>query len=83
MISEIIKSQNLQADKAEVAERMNQIAGGYSDSEQVLQAYTSNPGMMSQIEMLVLEQHAVNWVLGQVKQIDDKKSFSEIMNFTA
>lgn len=83
LINEIIKAQDLQADKAEVTERLNQIASGYSDSKQVLQAYTSNPGMMSQIEMMVLEQHAVDWVLGQVKQIDEKKSFSEIMNFTA
>ena len=83
LINEIIKAQDLQADKAEVTERLNQIASGYSDSKQVLQAYTSNPGMMSQIEMMVLEQHAVNWALGQVKQIDEKKSFSEIMNFTA
>jgi len=83
LINEIIKSQNLQADKAEVAERLDQIAGGYSDAEQVLQAYTSNPGMMSQVEMMVLEQHAVDWALEQVKQIDDKKSFNEIMNFTA
>ena len=81
LINEIIKSQNLKADKARVSERLDQIAGGYGDPKQVLQAYTSNPGMMSQIEMMVLEQQAVDWALGQVKQTDDPHSFSDLMNF--
>ncbi len=81
LINEIIKSQNLKADKARVSEKLNQIAGGYGDPKQALQAYTSNPGMMSQIEMMVLEQQAVDWALGQVKQTDDPHSFSDLMNF--
>ena len=83
LINEIIKSQDLEADKARVSEKLNQIASGYSDPQQILQAYTSNPGMMSQVEMMVLEQQAVAWALGQVKQTDDPKSFREIMNFEA
>ncbi len=83
LINEIIKSQNLEADKTRVSKRLNQIASGFSDPQQILQAYTSNPGMMSQVEMMVLEQQAVDWALGQVKQTDDPKNFSEIMNFEA
>ena len=83
MINEIIKSQNLEADKTRVSKRLNQIASGFNDPQQILQAYTSNPGMMSQVEMMVLEQQAVDWALGQVKQTDDPKNFSEIMHFEA
>ena len=83
LINEIIKSQNLEADKTRVSKRLNQIASGFNDPQQILQAYTSNPGMMSQVEMMVLEQQAVDWALGQVKQTDDPKTFSEIMNFEA
>ena len=83
LINEIIKSQKLEADKERVARRLDQIASGFSDPQQILQAYTSNPGMMSQVEMMVLEQQAVDWALGQVKQSDEPRSFSEIMDFKA
>jgi len=83
LINEIIKSQKLEVDKARVAKRLKQIAGGFSDPDQVLQAYTGNPGMMSQVEMMVLEQQAVDWALGQVQQTGETRSFSEIMDFKA
>ncbi len=83
LVNEIIKSQKLEADKERVARRLDQIASGFSDPQQILQAYTSNPGMMSQVEMMVLEQQAVDWALGQVKQSDEPRSFSEIMDFKA
>ncbi len=83
LIKEAISSQELQVDKTKMTEKLNQIAAGYDDPEQVVRSYKSNPGMMVQLEMMVLEQQAVDWMLEQAKQSVDSKSFSEMMSFNA
>ena len=81
LISEVIRDQELKVDKDKVRGRLDQIAASYGDPEQVIKAYGSNPGMMNQIEMMVLEEQVVDWLLEQVKQVDEKKTFSDVMNF--
>ena len=80
LINEVVREQNLEADAALVTKKIEQLAASHGEPEQVIKAYRSNPRMMNQIEMIVLEQQVIDRLLEQVKLVDEKKTFSEMMS---
>ena len=83
LMSELVRSANLKVSRESVQEKLNELAGSYSDPEEVRRAYLQNPDMMRQIESQVLEQQAIDWVMGQAKVTDKPTTFSELTKFGA
>lgn len=83
LMSELVRSANLKVSRESVQEKLNELAGSYSDPEEVRRAYLQNPDMMRQIESQVLEQQAIDWVMGQAKVTDKPTTFSELTKFRA
>jgi trigger factor len=81
LMSELVRSANLKVSREAVQEKLNELASSYSNPEEVRRAYLQNPEMMRQIESQVLEQQAIEWVLGQAKVKEAPSSFSEITKF--
>jgi trigger factor len=81
LMSELVRSANLKVGREAVQEKLNELASSYSNPEEVRRAYLQNPEMMRQIESQVLEQQAIDWVLGQAKVKETPSSFSEITKF--
>ncbi len=81
LMSELVRSANLKVSRESVQEKLNDLAASYSNPEEVRRAYLQNADSMRQIEAQVLEQQAIDWVLGQAKVSEKPSSFSELTKF--
>ncbi len=81
LINEIIKTEKIELDQAKVAARLDDIVSTYKDPQEALRAYRQNREAMQQVEMLVLEDQVVDWLLGRVKTTDQPTNFKAVMNF--
>jgi trigger factor len=63
VVNEIVSSQDLQVDPEKVRERIQTLAEGYAEPQQVVNWYYSNQEQLQQIEMAVLEDQVVDYVL--------------------
>ena len=80
IISEIVQKKEIKLDQDKVTQQLNVIAGGYGKPEEVIQYYRSNRDAMANIEMLVMEEQVVDYVLGEAKKKSKKFSFDEFVN---
>ncbi len=80
LVGEVIDKQGLEASEDEVRQMIEQLAQSYEDPQEVVDYYLNNPQQRVSLENLVLENKVVDWVLGQVKIKEDKRTFSEVMN---
>lgn len=81
LINELIKSQNIELDKEKVTAHIQQLAASYPEPEAVINAYSSQPTLMAQIEATVLEQQVVDWLLEQATVTEKQTEFKDLMNF--
>lgn len=83
LIGEIIRTANIQVDRAQVQARFEELAQQYPDSGQALQQYRANPQFQRQMEAAVLEDQVIDWITQRALVADKSSSFKEIMNFGA
>lgn len=83
LIGEIIRTANIQVDRALVQARFEELAQQYPDSGQALQQYRSNPQFQRQMEASVLEDQVIDWIAQRAQVAEKSSSFKEIMNFGA
>ena len=81
LINEIIKAEKIELDQAKVTARLDDVVSTYKDPQEALRAYRQNREAMQQVEMLVLEDQVVDWLLGRVKTTDQPTNFKAVMNF--
>ena len=81
LMSELVRNANLKVSREAVQEKLNELAGSYSNPEEVRRAYLQNADMMRQIESQVLETQAIEWVLTQAKVSDKAATFADLTQF--
>jgi len=69
----------LQVNPVEVEQRIEQIARQYQDYQQVIDYYSSNTQARASIEAVVMEDQVVSWILSQVKTLEQKEEFDELV----
>ncbi len=74
IVGEIVQKNGLKLDQDKVSQQLNMMATSYPKPEELIQYYRSNRQAMANVEMLVMEEQVVDWVLEQAKQ--NKKSFT-------
>lgn len=79
LIGEVIRSQGIKNDPARVRARIETLAASYEQPQEVLDWYYQDRNRLAGVEALVLEDQAVEWVLGQVKTEDKPMGFDAIM----
>jgi trigger factor len=80
LVSQIIADQKLTVDEDMVRARVEEMCAGYENSDEMAEVYLSNPQVVQQIQPMVLEQQALDWVLENGKTNVKKVAFSEYMN---
>lgn len=80
IISEIVQKKEIKLDQDKVAQQLQVISAGYGKPDEVIQYYRNNREAMANVEMLVMEQQVVDYVLGEAKQKSKKFSFDEFVN---
>jgi trigger factor len=83
LIRELIRTRGVQIDRERVESRLADIAATYPDPDAVIKAYRQNAEALRQVESLVLEDQAVDLLLGHAKVTERPATFKEVMNFGA
>jgi trigger factor len=83
LVGELIKSREIQLDRARVDSRLTDMAATYPDPGPILKAYRQNPEALRQVENLVLEDQVVDYLLARAKVTDQAAKFKDVMNFGA
>jgi trigger factor len=81
LMNELVRNANLRVSRDAVQEKLNELAGSYSNPEEVRRAYLQNADMMRQIESQVLETQAIEWVVSQAKVSDKAVTFADLTQF--
>jgi trigger factor len=79
IIGKIITDNKLQPDPEKIRDMINDIAAGYEDPESLTEWYFSDQKRLQQIQQVVLEDQAIEWVLDQAKVVDQSIAFTELM----
>ncbi|HHE9089873.1 TPA: trigger factor [Haemophilus influenzae] len=80
LFSEVIKSNELKADKERAKAMIADIASAYEQPAEVVEYYSKNKELMNNIRNVVLEEQAVDAVLAKAQVTEKVSSFDEIMN---
>ncbi len=79
ILSELVKSNNLQATGDQVKAYIDDFAKAYEDPQQVVKYYFSDRNRLAEVEALVIEENVVNFVLSKAKVAEKAVSFDELM----
>lgn len=79
LVARLVETAGIEADQDSVNQRLQTLAGQFSDPAQIMQAYRKDPRLMNQIEMAVVEDMAVDWLLEKAKIKEIKATFREVM----
>jgi trigger factor len=83
ILNELIRKAGLQADAGQVQRRLDEIVATYADPDEARRQYLQDDAATRQLQMSVLEDQAVEWVVKAAKVTDQPASFKDIMNFGA
>jgi len=81
IVGEIIRTLDVKLDNALVQARLDDVASGYPNPEEVRRQYLQNPDALRQVQSAVLEDQAVDAILGKAKVTDKPATFKELTGF--
>ncbi len=80
LIGEIVNKNEIKLDQEKVTQQLQMIAAGYGQQDEVIQYYRNNREAMANIEMSVMEEQVVDYVLEAAKQTKKTFNFDEFVN---
>ena len=82
LVRQLIDDQGIETDAEKLRTRVEELCAGYENSADMVTTYMSNPQIMSQIEPMVLEEQAVEWLIENGKESKKSIGFKDYMNPT-
>ena len=79
LIGQLVEDKGIEVDAERLRARVEELVAGYENSEEMAQTYLSNPQIMQQIEPMVIEDQAVDWIVQNGKEKSKKIGFGEYM----
>jgi trigger factor len=83
LVNEIVRLQELQLDQQRLQQALQQVAANSRDPQQVLQDYQQDRQKMQNLEVQVMEDQVVDWILERAQITDKPMSFDEAMGRAA
>ena len=83
LLRQVIADKDLKVDEAKLREHVEEMCASYENSAEMVEMYMSNPQVMQQVEPMVVEQQAIDWLLENGKVKNKKISFKDYMNAPA
>jgi trigger factor len=80
LIRQLITDRDIRLDEERVRGHVEEMCAGYEDSEQMVDMYLNTPQVRQQVEPIVLEQMAFDWLLEHGKVKTKKVDFTDFMN---
>jgi trigger factor len=81
LIGELIRRENIQVDRGRVLARLEEVVAAYPNPAEARRAWLQDAHAMRQVETAVMEDLAVEWVLGRAKVTERKIGFGELTGF--
>lgn len=79
IVSRLVAANEISIDEGRVQQQLETIASSYEDKEAVIRWYRQNQKMMDSINMLVMEDQVVDWLLQRADVVEKQSSFDEVM----
>ena len=76
-MNELIKVNDLKADKDKVRTMVEEVASTYGDPEEVINYYYGDEKQLASVESAVLEDQIVDFILDQAKVTSNEVSYEE------
>ncbi len=83
LLRQLITEKEITVDADKMRTRVEEMCAGYENADEMANMYMSNPQVMQQIEPMVIEQQAIDWIIANGKTKSKKVSFKEFMNAPA
>jgi trigger factor len=80
IVNEIVSKAELAADPERVKQRIEEMAAGYAEPQQVIDYYLSNAEQRQQIEMAVLEDQVVDHILDQATIEEVVSNYNDVIS---
>ena len=83
LLRQLITDQGITVDQAALRARVEEMCASYENANDMVDMYMNNPQIMQQVEPMVVEQKAIDWLLENGKVKAKKVSFKDYMNAPA
>jgi trigger factor len=81
LVGHLVQSQGIAVDRERVRARLTELVEGYPNAEEARRAYLQNQEAMRQIELAVLEEQVVEWLLERARITERPMSFADLTGF--
>jgi trigger factor len=79
VVSELVRSNNLQAQPAQLQSHIEEMAQSYEKPSEVVRWYLGDRQRLAEVEAIVVENNVADFVLGKAKVTDKVLPFDELM----
>ena len=79
LVAELVKRNNLQPRPEQVRKVIEDHAESFEHPDQLIRWYYSDPARLSEVEALVMEDNVVEWAMGNMKVVESKMPFDDLM----
>ena len=80
LLRQVISEHGIKAGDDDIRARVEDMCSGYENADEMVNMYLGNPQVMQQIEPMVVEQKAVEWLVENGKAKAKKVTFKDYMN---
>ncbi len=80
LVRQLVSDQDLTVDEALVRAHVEEMCASYENAGEMVELYINNPQVRQQVEPMVLEQMAINWLTDNGTVKSKKIAFTEYMN---
>ena len=79
LLGELMKDNILAVSADKLKERATEIASSYENPQMVMDYYLNDPGRRKELEAMVMEENAMDYVFGKAKVVEKAVPFEELM----
>ena len=83
LVRQVILDKKITIGEADLKSYVEEMCASYENAADMVNMYMSNPQIMQQIEPMVVEQQAIEWIIENGATKNKKISFKEFMNAPA
>jgi len=78
LVNEVVRANNIEIDPERMQSALQQIASGYEQPQQVMQHYLQNQEAMQSLQLQVMEDQVVDWVLERASVVEKPMSLDAL-----
>ncbi len=79
LVAELVKRNSLQPRPEQVRKVIEEHAESFEHPDQLVRWYYSDPARVAEVEALVMEDNVVEWAMGNMKVVESKMPFDDLM----